>query len=347
MHGGAQQGRDVAAGPSADLANVCTLGADEDALLGIALHDDVGHDVQQRAILRTSLPVAHLDDLHRHRVRQLVTQILQGRLTNELGHQRLGGLIGDLAIGIVRRPLRQQVDDDVTHLVDLASLQGRARHDLGERHAGLLLQLGDRGKVLGHPPRAHQIGLRGQGDESGPVGELGDLGDEVGVPRPDALVGRQAHPDDVHLRPGVEDEVVEPFAQQGTRFVQTGGVDEDELGLRRAHHATDDVASGLRLGTRNGDLGADQGIRQRRLAGIGTAHQAHEPGVETGGGGLGDPCRDVVDVAEVLLVAIHEIGQGRHLLISHRRSPVPCCPRVPGARHTWPPGDVVPWSCRQ
>ena len=49
---------------------------------------------------------------------------------------------------------------------------------------------------------------------------------------------------------------------------------------RPVHDAADRVPGGLRLGRGDGDLAADQGVGQRRLAGVGPADEAGEAGAE-------------------------------------------------------------------
>ena len=110
--------------------------------------------------------------------------------------------------------------------------------------------------------------------------ELLELADDVLVARPDLLVGRHAETDDVDLGQRRAYDVVEPLAEQGARLVQPRGVDQDQLGVLAVHDAAYGVPGGLRPVGGDGDLLPHQGVGQRRLAGVGPADEAGEPGAE-------------------------------------------------------------------
>ena len=74
--------------------------ADDDALLAVPL--DVEHRVHVDQIVAVR-PRVDLLDHHRQRVRQLVAHPLQRGLADQLGHQHLLGLVGQLAVRVERR----------------------------------------------------------------------------------------------------------------------------------------------------------------------------------------------------------------------------------------------------
>ena len=118
---------------------------------------------------------------------------------------------------------------------------------------------------------------------------LGELLDEEPVARADLLVGREADRDHVDLGPGAGHQVVEPLPQQRPRPVQPRGVDQDQLGVGPVHDAAHHGAGGLRPRRGDRDLGADQCVGQRRLAGVGPADEAGEAAAEGGGRLVGHP----------------------------------------------------------
>lgn len=87
-------------------------------------------------------------------------------------------------------------------------------------HQALLERL-NLDQVLGQRGRLTRVALGRQRDELGPLQQLGDLPDEELVAGADALVGRQAHADDIDLGPGLVDQIVEPLPQR-PRPVQAG-----------------------------------------------------------------------------------------------------------------------------
>ena len=102
-------------------------------------------------------------------------------------------------------------------------------------------------------------------------------GDEP-VALADRLVGRQAQADHVDLAPHLADQVVEALAEQRARAVQAGRVDQDELRVGPVQHRADHVPGGLRPVGGDGDLLTDDRVGQGRLAGVGSADKAREPG---------------------------------------------------------------------
>ena len=126
-----------------------------------------------------------------------------------------------------------------------------------------------------------EVGLGGDRDLRRAL-DLGHLVDDEAVAGAGLLVGREADRDDVDLGQRGLHQVVEPLAEQGARAVETGGVDQDQLGVVTVHDAAHDGARRLRLVGGDHHLAADQRVGQGRLAGVGPADERHEPALVLG-----------------------------------------------------------------
>ena len=190
--------------------------------------------VEQRVVGGPVLARDHLVDDDGDRVRQLVAHALERGLADELGDHDELGLVGELAVGVERRALGQQPDEQVGEQLHLVAAtpptpaRPRPTRCRASRRAAR--------------PRAAAGRRPSCGDEVG----LGDDRDLRRAPRrararcamnrspgPIGLVGRQAEADDVDLGPRLAHERVEPLAEQRARLVQAGRVDEHELGVGR------------------------------------------------------------------------------------------------------------------
>src|ERR1039457_7001702 len=69
------------------------------------------------------------------------------------------------------------------------------------------------------------------------------------------------------------------LGQERIGFVDAGGVEEDDLGIGEGEHALDGGAGGLGFVGDDGDLGADELVQQRGLAGVGAAQDGDEAGL--------------------------------------------------------------------
>ena len=110
--------------------------------------------------------------------------------------------------------------------------------------------------------------------------DRGQLGRDVTITGTDALVSRHTEPDDIYLAQRAANDVVEPFAQQGARTMQSRGVDDDELRVRAVDDSANRAPCRLRLVTRDRDFGADQRVRQGGLASVRPADEATESRAE-------------------------------------------------------------------
>ena len=205
----------------------------------------------------------------RERVRHLLAHLLQRGLADQLGDLPLGVLVGGLLLRVERRALRQQADQQVLQQLDLVAGDGADRH-----HLGGVDQLAGGHQLLGDLLLRRGVGLGDHQDDRRL--HLAQLPGDERVTGADGLVGRDAEHDDVDVGQGVADDVVEPLAQQALRLVQPRGVDEHDLAGRLVHHPADGVPGGLRAVADDADLLADQRVGQRRLAGVGAAHQGDE-----------------------------------------------------------------------
>ena len=212
-------------------------------------------------------------DLDGQGVWQLVAHPLQGGLADELGDEGVARLVGDVPVGVQGRRERHGLGQHVAQVVDALALHR------GDGHDGRPLpQLLDREQVLHDALTRNRVALGGHGDDRTLDGaQL--AGDEL-VAWTDALVGGQAEEHDVDLGEGLAHHIVEALAQQRAGTVVSGGVDEHQLVVIPVHDAADVVAG--RLGATRGDrdLSPDQGVRQGRLADIGTPDDGDEAGAE-------------------------------------------------------------------
>ena len=181
-------------------------------------------------------------------------------------------LVGDRVVRVQRLGLREQGDQLRQQHIELDAARRRDRHDRLP-----LAQLAHREQLLGDGGARGGVDLGDDRHLPRPRVLLELLVDEP-VARPDLLVGGDAEPDDVDVAEGRADDAVEPLAEQGARAVDAGGVDDDELAVRRVDDAPDGVARRLRLRRGDRDLLADEGVREGRLADVGAADEGGEAG---------------------------------------------------------------------
>src|SRR5690606_27907684 len=126
LHGDVQlqvgAGRELLPDPGADLLEDRAALADHDALLGLALDDDLDADPWP-------LP---LDDPGRDRVGQLLPCDGEQLLADQFGDAHLLGDVGDLPLRVPAGPLRQAGDEVLDEGVDALAGAGRDREVLRE-----------------------------------------------------------------------------------------------------------------------------------------------------------------------------------------------------------------------
>ena len=206
-------------------------------------------------------------------------------------------------LGEPARPLGQVARHQADEGVDVEALLG-GQHDHVVEVAELLHRLVLRpGLVL-----VNQVGL---GDDEHLEGAR--LVDVLGHPLVTAAGGRRAvdeHGDHVHVLQGVERRDVELLAQRVDRLVQAGGVHQDHLHGGGVVDRADAMPGGLRRRGGDDDLLSDDGVDQRRLAGVGTADQGHEAAPEGGVSLVGGLVVElVVKVVQVIVIEVRRRGE--------------------------------------
>ncbi len=107
---------------------------------------------------------------------------------------------------------------------------------------------------------------------------LEQAGDElVAVPR--ARRGVEHQHDNVDFPQGLDGGVHHPDVQSMQGPMDARRIDEHDLAVRIILHAQDAPARRLRLVGDDRDLGADEGVEQRGLAGVGPPDQGHVTGL--------------------------------------------------------------------
>ena len=145
-------------------------------------------------------------------------------------------------------------------------VRGRDRDDVGELVALLEPRHPRQERRLGH-----QVDLvEGQDDRL--LDALEQAEDELG-PLPRRFGRVDDDHDHVQAAQRVERGVDHADVEAVQRAVDARRVDEDHLRLRRRLDAEDPGPRRLRLVRDDGDLGLDEGVQQRRLAGVGPADE--------------------------------------------------------------------------
>lgn len=188
---------------------------------------------------------------------------------------------------MVGREPRRALGQKKLHLlyegVHVAARLGRERHH-GVPVAELLGRLA-LGADLGI---ARQVGLGEHADLRRALGSA-HLGGHPFVAAPDGLGRIDEHGHDVHILQSLDGARVQLLAEGVLRLVQTGCVHDDHLHVVGGVHGTEAVARRLGRVRCDGDLLAHDGVKKRRLPGVGATDQRHEPALEVGIGGKRPP----------------------------------------------------------
>ena len=157
----------------------------------------------------------------------------------------------------------------------------RRRREIGVARLVFLEDFGPGGFVGGAAEA--EVGLVEDGEDGGGVGGEFLHPAAVFVLRGQGSVEQEQ--DDVG--PGDESArgAVEHRAEGVGGLADAGGVEEDDLQAGFVVDGADGPARGLGDGRDDGDFFADEGVEQRRLAGVGAADDGGESGAEGGGGG--------------------------------------------------------------
>ena len=267
---GTEESLDVGARGHADLLDHGAALAHDDALLTLALDEDRGAHAGV-AILLPHDVVA--DD--GYGVGNLVTAVEQDLLAHELRHEVLLGGVGVHVVGEPLGALGELLAHEGEEGVDVEALRGARDDDVVE--VGKLA----RGLELGlHLVWLGDVGLR-EHEDLGRM-RLVDVGAHPLVTGAHGLGGVHEHGHDVDVGELSEGGAVELLAQGVLGLVKARRVHDDDLARRRVHDGAQALARGLGHGARDGDALAARGVEQRRLAGVGTAHEGHETTLERG-----------------------------------------------------------------
>ena len=207
---------------------------------------------------------------------EFVLEVLERRLADELGDERLLGLARHGVPRVEGRAGGHASDEQVGQPADPLPRRGADGDDLREVREARDLQ-----EAFGERGAPKEVGLRHSRDRRRAAAD--ELGEEP-VARADGLVGGKAHDDGVDAGEAVADHVVEPLPQEGAGAVQPGGVDDDDLTVLAVDDGADDAPGRLRAGRGDGHLPADHRIGEGRLAGVGPPDDAGESGPESLGG---------------------------------------------------------------
>ncbi len=278
MHSVAEDGLQVLARRRPHRLDAAAALAQHDRLLGVAL--DVDRLLDPHAAVGPGLPAL---GFHGERIRQLLAELAEEGLAGHFGGDQPLGHIGELVLGVMPGPRRNGLGKMVAEIADPVAFHGRNHEGVGEK-AGLVQLLDQREELR---PR-HQVDLV-DGEDRRSIAGFQAVDDARRV-RIDTVTDRARGIDQKHDQvriagalPGAGDHgaLQAPLGREDARRI-----DEDELGIALGDDPADDGARGLHLGRDDGDLGADQSVQKRRLAGIGRANQGDEaaaPGVFLGG----------------------------------------------------------------
>jgi hypothetical protein len=257
---------EVAPGRGADGLDLAPAAADEDLLLPVALDDHRGVDADKLGQLLV------LVDKDGGGEGQLLAGVLEHLLADALGRQEPLGVDGHELRVVDRLARRQQLPQRRQHPLDAVAGRRADGDDLVEGAA-----IG-----VGGDPRQQ----RGLGDQVDLVEDddlarrrLADPLAHEGV----AGAGLLGDVDQQHHQVGLGERDLRRLDHAPVhavlRAVDAGGVVEDDLAPRLAQDADDALAGGLGLVGDDRHLLRQQPVHQRRLAGVGTAHQGHRAGL--------------------------------------------------------------------
>src|SRR5690606_5469529 len=252
-----------------DALHVRPAGAQQDGPVAVALdHDTGGH----AGVLVGFFPL--LDD-NRTAIGQFVAHQPEDLLAQQLGGDETHRPVRQRVFLEQRLALGQAAGDLVEQLTELLVLDG------ADRHHGIIGMLGD-------DPGDERIELIAALErvdladhQDGPA-RLGQQRQQLGIAvGPLARLDHMHH--HVHLGQRLRDHAVH-HAVHGAAMtrLEARRVDEHELLVLPRQHAMDAMPRGLRFARHDGDLRADQGVGERRLADIGTADHGNEAGPERG-----------------------------------------------------------------
>src|SRR3984893_4698469 len=272
-HAGAEESLELLARRRPDPLDHVAAPADHDRLLRLAVDDD--RAIQPEDGLRGIGPLGNLleaiDD-DRARKRDLGVRELEQLFPDDLGREEPLGLIGQEVLRIQPVAVGEPMDEAAFQPVDVVPRRRRDRHDLGElRHPGVLV---DHRQQPGFPDQIDLV----ENQEEDRKRALRKI-DHVLVALAMALAGVHHQPEDVHLADRLDRRVDHPSVHPVQRAMDSGRVQEHHLGIRVVPDAENPGARRLGLVRDDGELGPDETIEERRLAGIWPADERYEAGL--------------------------------------------------------------------
>ena len=256
------------AGGRADPLDHLSTASHHDRFLRLPVDHDRAIQPHQPALAGRLLELVDDDGAGK---RDLVVRRLQELLPHDLGRKKPFRPVSDVVGRISRLPLRQPIDEQPFETIHVLSRRCRHGHDFGELSV-LSVPLHDRQEAR----LLHQVDLiEDQDDRRLQVPH--QVGDELV-----AFAGRLARihheADDVHFAHRFDGGVHHLHVHPVERTVNARRIDEHDLGVRVVAHAVNPRPRRLRLVGDDGELGADDPVEQRRLAGIRTADERDETG---------------------------------------------------------------------
>src|SRR5690625_1175548 len=128
VYGHPEQFLDLSTGRRAYTPEPGAALADDDRLLGGALHEHVHPHVDEP--VGAVLTGNDLVDEHRDGVRQFLTHPFQGGLAHEFRDEYVVGFVGEFPLGVEHRSFGELVDDEGGEQVELVSGDGGEGHDV-------------------------------------------------------------------------------------------------------------------------------------------------------------------------------------------------------------------------
>ena len=239
------------------------LVADDDPLLGIALHIDDRHDVNGRVAL-----VKFLDD-DLGGVGHLLVVGHEDLLAHDLGDKEAAAAVGEGILAEVGRALGQQLDDALHDVVHIEVLERAGGEDLGVGQE-LLPLVDDAHQVIVALEQIDLVDDQQDGDVL-----LGHAVEEVLI-----LGGRLDDVGDIEQHVGIDERagrVLEhALLQPEFGLEHAGRVAEHNLVILTIDDAHDAVARGLCLAGDDGQTLAHQAVAQCRFSHVGVAHDVDE-----------------------------------------------------------------------
>ncbi len=271
-----EHGFDPFAGFCADGFEKLTACTNENFLVGVFVDMDDELDARDRTSLVEAL------DHNSNPMGDLFARLAEDLLPDELGDEEAYWFVRQRLVVEELGLDRQEVLEFVEEPVGAIGVERADRHEGGERvFFGVGFEHGEqRGFVFESVDfvegQDDRFG-RGEGLEDGSVGVAHGLAVRGLRARANFDLGEEHH--DVGLVESAEGEGVHADTEAGFCGVDSGGVEEYELGVWAGEDPEDLVAGGLRVGARDGDGLAEERVEKGAFADIGATDDGDGTGV--------------------------------------------------------------------